>query len=303
MMYRVLIIEESAREISFYSNLIKEVDHCKIDFIHHMPEFLDWVERSKYHLIIISESLSGFLLLEHIHRFNPTTGVIIVSNQATIEKAVAAIRFGAEDYLQKPINAQNFKLAVKRSLDKSWLSTKTSLFHNGIQRLAYVDDATGLFNSRYLHSILDKEIDQSLSHGRKFAVLFIDADRFKSINDQYGHPIGTKLLHELGHHLKKHVRERDTIFRYGGDEFVAVLSPCDWSTANMVAERIQESVKYNAFLRNYRLNIHLTVSIGIALFPEHAKTKQDIIDYADQAMYQAKGRNGNFKRTQSSYSS
>jgi diguanylate cyclase (GGDEF)-like protein len=135
---------------------------------------------------------------------------------------------------------------------------------------------------------LDREIAQSKSNGKSFAVLFIDADRFKGINDNHGHLVGTKLLNELGEHFKRFVREKDTVFRYGGDEFVAVLSSCDLPTARLVAERIRESVEKHAFLSDEGLNLHFTVSIGVAIFPEHANSKKEIIDAADHAMYDAK---------------
>jgi two-component system cell cycle response regulator len=158
----------------------------------------------------------------------------------------------------------------------------------GVQHLVYVDDATGLYNTRYLNNVLDKEIQQSQTSGKSFAVLFIDADKFKSVNDTHGHLVGTKLLYELGDQLKRFTRDTDTVFRYGGDEFVAVLSACDLGTAKAVAERIRASVEQTAFLQSEGLNIRFTVSIGVALFPDHAKSKKEIVEAADQAMYDAK---------------
>ena len=117
----------------------------------------------------------------------------------------------------------------------------------GVKQLAYLDDATGLGNTRYLNNILDREIANANNKKRSFAVLFIDADRFKKVNDEHGHLIGTRLLNELGQHLKEHVRTTDTVFRYGGDEFVAVLSPCDFETARQVAERIRAAVEKTLF--------------------------------------------------------
>jgi diguanylate cyclase (GGDEF)-like protein len=163
----------------------------------------------------------------------------------------------------------------------------------GVQNLVYVDDATGLYNTRYLHYVLDREIAQFEAAGKSFAVLFIDADRFKGVNDKYGHLIGTKLLNELGNHLRKFVRDKDTVFRYGGDEFVVVLSPADLVTARSVAERIRQSVEENDFLANEGLNLHFTVTIGVALFPDHAASKKEIIDAADHAMYGAKNKQRN----------
>jgi diguanylate cyclase (GGDEF)-like protein len=160
--------------------------------------------------------------------------------------------------------------------------------YQGVQHLAYLDDATGLYNTRYLHYVLDREIMAAAQLSRSFAVLFIDADRFKTVNDTYGHLTGTRLLNSLGAHLKKMVRETDTVFRYGGDEFVAVLSPCDLVTAQAVAERIRASVEASVFAQSADHIIKFTVSIGVALFPDHANSKLAVIEAADHAMYAAK---------------
>jgi len=189
---------------------------------------------------------------------------------------------------EKPDSLEVFESKLRILKAQIELTGKNIEKYKGVQNLVYVDDATGLYNTRYLHNILDREIGAALPANKSFAVLFMDADKFKTVNDTYGHLIGTKLLHELGHQLKKYVRETDTVFRYGGDEFVAVLSPCDLQTAKIVAERIRKSVEQTSFLGREGLNVRFTVSIGVALFPEHAKTKKDIIDAADQAMYNAK---------------
>lgn len=165
--------------------------------------------------------------------------------------------------------------------------------YQGVQHLVYVDDATGLYNTRYLHYVLDREIAQSKASGKSFAVLFLDADKFKTINDTHGHLVGTKLLNELGDQLRKFVRESDSVFRYGGDEFVAILSPCDLATAKAVAERIRQAIEKKIFLEDEKLKLRFTVTIGVAIFPDHAGSKKEIIDAADQAMYAGKHRTRN----------
>jgi diguanylate cyclase (GGDEF)-like protein len=163
----------------------------------------------------------------------------------------------------------------------------------GVQHLVYVDDATGLYNTRYLYAVLEREITQSVATQKSFAVLFMDADYFKKINDQYGHLVGTKLLHELAGQLKRYVRGKDTVFRYGGDEFIAVLNACDLTTAVAVAERIRMSVEQATFLVEEGLKIKMTLSIGVALFPDHAGSIKDVIAAADLAMYAAKKQTRN----------
>lgn len=189
---------------------------------------------------------------------------------------------------QKPEALEAFENCL-RLLRRQLEVTGNNIEHYlGVEQLAYVDDATGLYNTRYLNYVLDREIAQFHTTQKSFAVLFIDADRFKGVNDTHGHLVGTKLLHELGEHLKRHVREADTVFRYGGDEFVAVLSPCDLQTAKNVAERFRQSIQDHVFLKHEGLNIQFTVSIGVAVFPDHARNKKDVIAIADHAMYKAK---------------
>lgn len=189
---------------------------------------------------------------------------------------------------QQPTPIEAFEGRLRMLKAQIEVTGKNIEQYMGVQHLIYVDDATGLYNTRYLNNVLDREIQQSQASGKPFAVLFIDADRFKQVNDKHGHLVGTKLLFELGDQLKRFTRDSDTVFRYGGDEFVAVLSACDLATAKSVAERIRASVEQTSFLQSENLNIRFTVSIGVALFPEHAKSKKEIIEAADGAMYAAK---------------
>ena len=192
-------------------------------------------------------------------------------------------------------------LSPKRPADLEALDTRLNMLraqlevtgsyirqYKDVEQLAYLDDATGLYNARYLSTVLDREIVLSNKTQKPFAVLFIDADHFKKVNDTHGHLVGTKLLNALGRHIKKYVRETDTVFRYGGDEFIAVLSTCDLKTAQTVAERIRQSVEKKEFLAAEGLRLRFTVSIGVALYPEHAASKKEVIDAADRAMYGAK---------------
>ena len=138
------------------------------------------------------------------------------------------------------------------------------------------------------HQTLYAEPVLLVTAGLAFALLFMDIDFFKEINDAHGHAAGNRALKELSILFKKCVRESDILFRYGGDEFIALLDPCDLLTATAVAERIRQTVMQYDFLKKTKHPVRLTISIGIALWPQHARTKKDLIEAADQAMYQAK---------------
>lgn len=165
--------------------------------------------------------------------------------------------------------------------------------YRDVQEMAYVDDVTGLHNTRYLSTVLDREVEKSKNTGSSFVVLFIDADKFKLVNDAHGHVHGSKLLSELGQKLKGYVRDSDALVRYGGDEFVAILTPCDLSMGKVVAERIRKSIETSEFLKDDGLKLKVTVSIGVAVFPDHASSKEEIIEQADHAMYTAKKESRN----------
>ncbi len=201
---------------------------------------------------------------------------------------------GSEDHYcvclspRRPPDLEDFESRLRLLRAQIEVTGRNIEQYQGVQQLAYLDDATGLYNTRYLYSILEREIAQASANRRSFAILFIDADRFKSVNDAHGHQAGTQLLNEVGSQLKGFVRGNDTVFRYGGDEFVAVLTSCDLPTARRVAERIRSSIEQHVFLAAQGKNIRLTVSIGVALFPEHADSVKAVIDAADHAMYAAK---------------
>lgn len=160
------------------------------------------------------------------------------------------------------------------------------------QNQAFVDDLTDLYNQRYLPLVLENEISRANRTQKNFCVLFLDVDYFKSVNDTRGHWIGSKVLVELGRLIKGSVRSSDYAFRYGGDEFVVVLIDSDTHSAEKVAERIRKKVEQTTFSIDGN-DLNVTVSIGLAAYPDHARTSEQVIQMADQAMYHGKNKSRN----------
>ena len=156
------------------------------------------------------------------------------------------------------------------------------------QRLAITDDLTKLFNSRYLNTYLEKEIGRATREGSPLALIFLDLDGFKSVNDRYGHLCGSRTLFEAGRVIKQAAEGEELVSRYGGDEFVVVLPTADASAAVSTGQRIRQALKNHRFLSDRGLSIRISASLGIACFPEHGSTPQDLIQKADQAMYSVK---------------
>lgn len=157
---------------------------------------------------------------------------------------------------------------------------------------SFLDDLTSLYNQRYLPLVLDSEMARSKRAYTKFSVLFMDLDHFKKVNDNKGHWVGSQLLIEMGKIVKGNIRSCDYGFRYGGDEFVVILVDTDAQGAQVVAERLRKQVEESTFLVDGH-SMRLTVSVGVACFPDHAKTRQDVIRMADEAMYHGKHKSRN----------
>lgn len=162
-----------------------------------------------------------------------------------------------------------------------------------VHRLSITDDCTGLYNSRYLYTTLEGEIagaaQGSLRGGQEhFSLLFFDLDRFKSVNDTHGHLIGSRLLAEAGNLVKRTLGPGNMAFRYGGDEFVAMLRGLDKPEAAATAGALRDRLRGTALLSAENINLHITASFGLATFPQDGNNLHDIIRAADTMMYCAK---------------
>jgi two-component system cell cycle response regulator len=151
--------------------------------------------------------------------------------------------------------------------------------------LAYTDDLTGLRNGRFLRVTLDQLISQEK---QPFCLLFLDIDRFKQINDQFGHLQGSRLLVEAGRVMRGCVRDIDLVARYGGDEYTIALVDTDSGGGLKVAERVRRSMEEHRFQARENMEISVTLCIGVASYPEHARDRDTLIHLADAAMYRGK---------------
>jgi diguanylate cyclase (GGDEF)-like protein len=175
-----------------------------------------------------------------------------------------------------------------------FLAKQTSLgFHNscrfqGTKDLVYLDDLTGLHNYRYLQVVLNQEIRRAERYGLELSLIFMDIDFFKNVNDTHGHPVGSQVLIEVAELLRICVREVDVVFRYGGDEFTAVLIETGNHGCTLVSERIRQTIESHTFLKDTPDPVRLTITVGHAAYPSNAVSKQALINLADQAMYKGK---------------
>lgn len=164
---------------------------------------------------------------------------------------------------------------------------------NLVHRLSITDDCTGLFNARYLYTLLEQEITAAMKPSlvpttSHFSLLFFDLDRFKSFNDTHGHLVGSRLLAEAGSLIKRTLGPQHAAFRYGGDEFVALLRNLDKPAASAAAAALREQIRNTELLTSEGLSLRITASFGLATFPQDGRDLHGIIRAADTMMYIAK---------------
>lgn len=164
------------------------------------------------------------------------------------------------------------------------------------ERLSQTDDLTKLHNARYLRQFLLNEIRRARRYGTSVAALFLDLDDFKRVNDAHGHLAGSHVLMEMAAVMLASIRDTDAVARYGGDEFVIVLPDTGIELAGTVAERIRSRISQHFFNGGRNLKLSLAASFGVAAFPQHASSPQQLIACADRAMYEAKAASKNCVR-------
>ena len=208
-----------------------------------------------------------------------------------------ALRKGAEEFAEGrlehrvPVHADDEIGRVARTFNQ--MAEAVMHDRDVMHSLAIQDQLTGLLNVRELYRRLELELARAGRHGRPLAVLMVDADFFKSINDRFGHPAGDLVLRELAYRLRGSLRPSDVAARYGGEEFVVMLPETDATGAMAMCERLRAQVAETPFEISADNRQMLTVSIGIAVYPRDAGAADALIAAADKALYAAKhqGRN------------
>ncbi|MDK9556018.1 EAL domain-containing protein [Marinobacter sp. M216] len=280
---RVLVVDDTADMRRYLYDILSP--YCQVETLANGEQALEAIRTDPPDLLIsdlMLPKMNGFELLEAIRASETTTRlpVILLSAQADENARVRGLSSGADDYLVKPFSVAELIARVQLRLS-SGRSRRLAV------EKAQHDDLTDLPNRTLIYEFAERLIAGAERAHSHMAVLFIDMDRFKPINDEHGHAIGDAVLAEVARRLREGVREEDSVGRIGGDEFLAALSHLQSpSDAAKVARHLVKALS-----RPYRVDglvLHTTPSIGIALYPEDGKTPDQLTRAADQAMYLAK---------------
>lgn len=221
------------------------------------------------------------------------TPIIILTGNDDREMKIKGLEQGACDFITKPFDPEELVARMRVHLKIKHLQDDLKRSNELLLELSNTDHLTGLFNRRFLMECLDKEVQRARRKDGQVALLLLDIDHFKRVNDTHGHLQGDVVLQKVALHIQKELRSYDIAARYGGEEFVAVLPDTSLKEAFNVADRIRLSIQGMHFAGSLS-NERVTVSLGVALFPASGIDDTDgLLRAADEALYQAKERGRN----------
>ena len=240
---------------------------------------------------IILPGQDGLELTDRIRRDHDSE-IIVMTGYSGNYSYEEAISKGASDFVFKPVRFEELLLRLKRVLRERSLTRERDRMVHKLQELAITDGLTKLYNSRHFYHQLEIEVGRCIRYKHPLALLLLDIDHFKQYNDTYGHLEGDKVLVRLGQLIKSCLRHMDSAYRYGGEEFTAILPETSGDEALTVAHRIKDAVEETAFHPPPDATVHLTISIGVTQYAP-AEDLSTFVQRADRAMYQSKqnGRN------------
>ena len=248
------------------------------------------VEREPPDVVLLDDELpcaGGESVLARLlsHARLAAVPVIILTHSTDRQPLVDALQSGAHDYLRKPVDPAELDARVTAALRVKRLHDALLDANRRLARQALTDELTGLANRRHGAHQLEREIALGVRHGRQLALVRVDVDHFKAINDSHGHQAGDQVLAAVAARLAQAVRGGDELARWGGDEFVAILPDTDKAGALRAAERLRAAVT-GAPVEAAGASLPVTISVGWAHWA--GDTPDDLLARADRALYKAK---------------
>ncbi len=294
---RILIVDDRA---SSYERIVKMLsgEHT-VDVEADPNEALFHAAEGNYDLLIVSlemKNFDGLRLCSQVRALERTRNmpILAVAEADNNQRLVRGLEIGVNDYLIRPIDKNEMLARVRTQIKKKRYTERLRDNAQLTVEMAITDALTGLHNRRYMETHLATLVEQAAARGKPIAVLVLDIDHFKAVNDSHGHDAGDDVLREFALRIRKAIRNIDLACRYGGEEFVIVMPETDVAVATMVAERLRRRIASEPFaIQDGTRNLDVTISIGIAALDGPGDNAAAILKRADTALYRAKrdGRN------------
>jgi two-component system cell cycle response regulator len=289
----VLLVEDNESDAELVRHLLSELP-LRLEHLSDGEDAVEFCKAGGVDLLLLDILLPGLTGFEVCRRVRSSEKgkdlpIVVITCLEDMDSRLKCIELQADDFLVKPISGRELQARVKILLEKKKRLDELRSHYEEALNSAVVDWLTGLYNHGYFKRFLDLEIKKSLRQRYPVTLIMIDIDNFKAMNDAHGHPTGDIILQELAQVVRRSVREVDLVARYGGDEFAVVLPYSDYSGALRVAKRIDEAIRSHGFPPKTSVQgTRLTVSMGVAGYPEDAVHVDGLIHSADQKLYTAK---------------
>lgn len=294
---KVLLIDERQSTADQVAKMLRSA--CDVEIAIDPQAGFFRAAEGDHECVLITTRLAGFdplRLCSQLRTLDRTRflPIVLLADESEEERLVRALELGINDYVVRPIDQQELLARVRTQIRRKRYNEHLRQSLTQTIEMAVTDGLTGLHNRRYLDSHLKTLFERAMNRRRPLSLMITDIDRFKAINDTYGHDAGDEILREFAARLRKNVRGIDLACRYGGEEFVVVMPDTEPALANIVAERVREQIAQQPFRVAGRDEpINVTISIGLAGIRHAEDTVAGLVKRADKALYEAKnaGRN------------
>ena len=293
----VLIVDDRASSFERLSAALSQYHRVEVESDPHQA--LIRAAEDGFDVVVVSLGLrdyDGLRLCSQLQSLDRTRNiaVLLIAEADDRSRVLRGLDLGASDFVLRPVDRNELVARVRTQVRRKRFGEKLRESVQASLELAVTDALTGLHNRRYLDSHIAALFADSVARGRQLSMLLLDIDRFKSINDTYGHDAGDEVLREFALRVRAHTRGIDVVARFGGEEVVVLVPDTPLEGARNVAERIREQVETLPFpIHGGARRVAVTVSIGVAARQAGDTSGADILKRADLALYRAKdeGRN------------
>jgi diguanylate cyclase (GGDEF)-like protein len=293
---KILVVDDDPQSLKLVEKAL-QFDGYQVETADSGTAALQKMNSWSPHLVLLDVSmpgLSGIQTLQLLRTKGEYVSVLFLSGKSNTDDIIRGLDAGADDYICKPFDILELLSRVRSQLRIKDLNDNLKRANIRLKELVDIDDLTGLFNMRSLYKKLDFEIDRARRYKRHVCVLMMDMDFFKKCNDNHDHLFGSYVLSEVGRIVRENIRKVDFAARYGGDEFLIVLTEIDRHGAFIFAERLRLLIENTVFSNDLHV-IKLTASFGLAIKEPQttAIDARSLVRYADKGLYLAKqqGRN------------
>lgn len=287
---KILVVDDSADNVDLMEEILREEGYTCVSSTM-LPEQVCPLHRQhNYDLILLDlqmPGLNGFQVMRGLKEIEQGGYLPVLALTAQPSFKIAALEAGARDFISKPFDLLEVHKRIHNMLEVRLLYKELAQYSKAQQALALHDPLTGLPNRRLLEDRIETTLQHANRNHHKAAIMYLDLDGFKAINDTYGHSYGDEVLKIVAQRLLTSSRKEDTVARLGGDEFMVVLSEVNsLADAQGPAAKLVEAVSEPFFIND--LTLRLSTSIGISIYPDDAETVEALISIADYALYEAK---------------